>query len=82
MAAYGLKLGDADFAFGSAPSHSVSRPRRSFWSSLKLAGSVAAERRALASLDAHELRDIGLSAEAAMQEAERGLFDLPKSRRA
>ena len=76
MAGYGMSA-SASLLAGVSGSRSGAG---SIWSALRLARSVAAERRALRDLDASALRDIGLTEEAARAEAARGVFDLPKGR--
>lgn len=46
---------------------------------LLLARSIRQQRRALARLDANQLRDIGLTAEAAQNEAKRPVWDVPQN---
>lgn len=53
------------------------RPGRRAIAWLKLALTVKRHRRALADLDRHLLKDIGLSESAARQEAERPVWDVP-----
>lgn len=76
MAVHGMSAGAAL----SAGLTDGRRARGSLWSTLRLAQSVASERRALRALDADALRDIGVTDEMAREEAARGLFDLPKRR--
>ncbi len=76
MAGYGMSASSSLLA-GISGSRSGAG---SIWAALRLARSVAAERRALNNLDAAALRDIGLTDELARAESARGLFDLPKGR--
>lgn len=55
----------------------LTRPRRVFRLPLAHWGAVWRSRRALARLDAHLLRDIGVSDFHAAQEAKRALWDAP-----
>ncbi|MEL6978629.1 MAG: hypothetical protein AAGM38_08135 [Pseudomonadota bacterium] len=57
------------------------RATPSWRADLRLAWAVAAERRALARMDAAQLKDLGLTSEAAAREASRPFWDLPKARR-
>lgn len=50
------------------------------WALLSAWRSVAAQRRALSTLDARILRDIGVDPAAAAKEAERPFWDLPEHR--
>ncbi len=62
----------------SAPASATTRPHRGLWQTLRRLGELARQRRALAEMDAHRLRDIGLSAEEARREAARPLWDAPE----
>lgn len=50
----------------------------SLWSRLSAALAVHRQRQALAALDDHVLRDLGLSRDAALAEANRPLWDVPR----
>jgi uncharacterized protein YjiS (DUF1127 family) len=50
----------------------------SLWSRLGIALAVYRQRQALATLDDHMLRDLGLSHDAALAEASRPLWDMPR----
>lgn len=60
-------------------SHAAGQIRR-FISALELAIQVRSERRLLASLDEHALKDLGFNRGAAGAEADRSFWDLPIDR--
>ncbi len=55
----------------------LSRPRRSFRALLKDMASLHRQRHALANLDPHLLRDVGITPEEARIEAARPVWDAP-----
>lgn len=57
--------------------HPLHQPRRGFWAGLFDRISLMRQRRRLASLDDHILRDIGLTREQAQAEAEIPAWDVP-----
>jgi uncharacterized protein YjiS (DUF1127 family) len=52
--------------------------RLSLWSRIMQAVSLARQRRALARLDRHMLCDIGITTDAAQQEAAKPVWDVPR----
>ncbi|MCI4663557.1 MAG: DUF1127 domain-containing protein [Neomegalonema sp.] len=63
------------FTFGARPER-----RRSLFARLNIVGQIRSERIALADLSDDMLRDLGLTREEAMAEANRPVWDLPKER--
>lgn len=53
------------------------RPRRSLMSAVRNIAALARQRRRLATLDAHRLDDLGITAQAAQAEANRPIWDVP-----
>ena len=53
------------------------RPRTSLWARLTVWRALGRQRRDLAGLDAHQLRDIGITAQQAATEAARPVWDAP-----
>ena len=56
------------------------RPARPFWNKLPMAFRIMRERAELARKSDRELADLGLTDEAAVREAARPIWDLPKAR--
>ena len=52
-------------------------PGRGFWARLRMARSVARQRRQLSALDDHLLSDIGVARDIARGEARRPIWDVP-----
>ncbi len=53
-------------------------PRLSLWAQITQAMGLVRQRRSLAELDAHMLRDIGITPEEAQAEAVKPLWDVPR----
>lgn len=75
----GLVLG-AQAASTAAKLNKIFGEGRSVQELARLAWAVSGERRALAKADEAMLRDLGLTAEEAAQEASRPFWDLPRAR--
>ena len=72
------KPASAGTAPASAPASAPARPRRGLWRAMRRLGELARQRRALAEMEPHRLRDIGLDPEQARREAARPFWDAPE----